>query len=129
MTKEVEQRLDFSDYPASEQFKDEQRLYKDAVFIVALADTWGWFHSDNNGGSFGFSEPGEKLIDFYPRLRKLYPDAHHIHFTLNKGLEEWLADRLLEIRESQTKGTTIHKLSTVTTLAQRGIMDNKRGGR
>lgn len=122
MPKEVEQSLNVSN-------PTEKKSPKDAIYIVSLADTYGWFHPDRNGGSFGFSEPGEKLVDFYPRLKKLYPNAHHIHFTLNPGLEEWLADRRLEILESQSKGVTIHKLSTVSTLARRGLLNNKRGGR
>lgn len=129
MEKDSQLRIPFSDYKPDEQMRDAQRIYRDAVYVVALDEVWGWFHPDQSGGSFGFSEPEEKLVEFYPRLRKLYPDAHHIHFTLNPGLEEWLADRLLEVRESQIKGVTIHKLSTVTTLAQRGMLDNKRGGR
>ena len=122
MPKEVEQSLNVFN-------PTEKKSHKDAIYIVSLADTYGWFHPDHNGGSFGFSEPGEKLVDFYPRLKKLYPNAHHIHFTLNPGLEEWLADRRLEILESQSKGVTIHKLSTVSTLARRGLLNNKRGGR
>lgn len=125
MPKEVEQSLNFSNQPA----KYEKKSHNDAIYIISLTDTYGWFHPDHNGGSFGFSEPGEKLVDFYPRLKELYPNAHHIHFTLNRGLEEWLADRRLEILESQSKGVTIHKLSTVSTLAQRGLLNNKRGGR
>lgn len=125
MPKEVEQSLNFSNPPA----KYEKKSHNDAIYIVSLTDIYGWFHTDRNGGSFGFSEPGEKLVDFYSRLNELYPNANHIHFTLNRGLEEWLADRRIEILESQTKGVTIHKLSTVSTLARRGLLNNKRGGR
>ena len=128
MEKDPQLRIPFSDYPVDEQMRDEQRIYKDAVYVVALGPCWGWFHPDKSGGSFGFSDPSEKLVDFYPRLRKLYPNTHHIHFTLNPGLEGWLADRLVEVRESQIKGVTIHKISTTTTLASKGL-GNRKGGR
>lgn len=127
MEKDPQLRIPFPDYKPDEQMRDAQRMYKDAVYVVALGDVWGWFHSDSSGGSFGFSEPEEKLVEFYPRLRSLYPNAHHIHFTLNPGLEEWLADRRVEILESKIKGTTIHKMSTTTTLASKGLLT--RGGR
>ena len=122
MPKEVKQSLNVSN-------STEKKSFKDAIYIVSLGNTYGWFHPGRNGGSFGFSEPGEKLIDFYPRLKELYPNVHHIHFTSNRGLEEWLADRRVEILESQSKGAMIHKISTVSTLARRGLINNKRGGR
>lgn len=128
MEKDPQLRIPFPDYPVDEQMRDEQRIYKDAVYVVALGPCWGWFHPESKGGSFGFSEPDEKLVEFYPRLRNMYPNAHHIHFTLNPGLEEWLADRLVEVQESQVKGVTIHRLSSTTTLANKGLLTHK-GGR
>lgn len=125
MPNEVEQKIDSSESPATA----EKKSHKDFILIADLGGTFGWFHPDHNGGSFGFSEPEEKLIDFYSRLKKIYPNSQNIHFTLNPGLEEWLSERRAEILESQTKGTTIHKLSTVSTLARRGLMNNTKGGR
>lgn len=127
MEKDSQLRIPFPDYSPDEQMRDAQRMYKDAVYVVQLKNVWGWFHPDQSGGSFGFSEPDEKLVEFYPRLRNLYPDAHHIHFTLNKGLEDWLTDRRIEILESKINGITIHRMSTRSTLAGSGLLT--RGGR
>lgn len=127
MEKDSQLRIPFPDYTPAEQLRDARKIYKDAVYVVQLKDVWGWFHPNQTGGSFGFSEPGEKLIEFYPRLRKLYPNAHHIHFTLNEGLEEWLTDRRAELLDCKINGTTIHKMSTTTTLASKGLLT--RGGR
>ena len=127
MEKDSQLRIPFPDYTPDEQMRDAQRMYKDAVYVVQLKNIWGWFHPDQSGGSFGFSEPGERLVEFYPRLKKLYPDAQHIHCTLNKGLEEWLADRRAEVLESKVTGTTIHRMSTTTSLAGKGLLT--RGGR
>jgi hypothetical protein len=110
-----ELRLNFSDYPASEQERDAQKAKKPLrhVYLMRVDGEWAHFIVTQRGDDYKFY--GDKsLTDVYYELKENYPD-YKPRVLKNEGLENYLRDRKpkdLQLRipfnemQSMSKGTS-----------------------
>lgn len=99
-----EMRLDFPDYPASEQEKDARSARFRQVYLLKVDGEWGHFTLTNHQPDIDFY--GEKtLTEVYYKIKESYP-RHHIQVIRNKGLENYLRDK-----KPQTHQRAINKIN------------------